>query len=101
MIHVYQAVMNSERNPLRNLPPAFRFQVMTLLSVMWTTIFCSAAGAWFLYGELIVGHLLAIVGVFITAATFSAAHSGHLRPATYRDYPSADGTSRYDDVWGG
>lgn len=21
-------------------------------------------------------------------------------PKTYRDYPSKDGTSRYDDVWG-
>jgi hypothetical protein len=100
MLNIYELVMNSEKNPLRDLPPAFRFQVMTLLSVMWTTIFCATAGVWFLYGALMVGHVLAIIGLFITASTFAAARTGHLRPATYRDYPAADGTSRYDDVWG-
>lgn len=92
--------MNSEINPLRNLRPAFRFQVMTILSVMWTTIFCAAAGAWFYYGELIAVHVLLAAGTLITGVTFNAAKTGALQQATYRDFPASDGTARYDDVWG-
>ena len=62
MLSLYRAVMDSDYNPLRSLLPAQRFQVMVLLSVMWTTIFCAAAGAWFWYGELIAVHLLFAFG---------------------------------------
>jgi hypothetical protein len=70
---------------------------MVALSVMWTTIFCATAGAWFWYGELIVGHLLLALGVMVTGLTFHRAQG----EGTYRDVPVADGTARYDDVWGG
>ena len=94
-------VMNSEINPLRDLPPARRFQVMTMLSLMWTTIFCMGASAWFYYGELMVLHLLLAAGTLVTGATFETARA---RPAVqkniYRDHPARDGTARYDDVWG-
>lgn len=91
-------VMDPERNPLRRLPRPQRFQTMAVLSVMWTTIFCAAAGAWYLYDELVIGHMLVIVGIFATAFTFRSAR-GQVR--TYRDYPREDGTARYSDVWGG
>lgn len=100
MLNWYRVVMNSNLNPLRKLQPAFRFQVMTVLSIMWTTIFCMGAGAWFYYGELIVLHLLLAAGTLITGATFGAAEGRVLQRATYRDYPATDGTARYDDVWG-
>lgn len=94
-------VMNSDLNPLRDLPPARRFQVMTLLSLMWTTIFCLSAGAWFYYGELMIFHMLLAAGTLVTGATFETSRA---RPAaqksTYRSYPAKDGTARYDDVWG-
>jgi hypothetical protein len=48
MLSVYHAIMDSNSNPLRALPPVQRFQTMLYLSIMWTTIFCAAAGAWFL-----------------------------------------------------
>ena len=41
----YQVVMNSDENPLHVLAPAQRFQIMVFLSLMWTTIFCSAVTA--------------------------------------------------------
>lgn len=69
----YGTVMDSSRNPLRNLPPAQRFQTMVYLSVMWTTIFCTAFGTWYLYGELIVGHVLFVLGIVLTTITFSRA----------------------------
>jgi hypothetical protein len=70
---------------------------MALLGTMWTTIFCAGAGAWLWYGELMVLHLLLAGGLLMTGATFIKAKS----TATYRDHKASDGTSRYDDVWGG
>lgn len=96
MLSIYRSVMDSERNPLRHLRPQQRFQIMVVLSLMWTTIFCTMAGAWLWYGELIAVHLLFAVGVALTGATFHSVRT----PASYRDYPKADGTARYDDVWG-
>ena len=93
---MYRSVMDSNDNPLKNLLPVQRFQIMTFLSVMWTTIFCAGAGAWMWYGELIVGHLLIAFGFLVTAYTFYGASN----VATYRDQPRHDGTARYDDVWG-
>ena len=69
----YVAIMDSSRNPLRNLPPAQRFQVMIFLSVMWTTIFCAVGGLWFYYGELIIGHVLLALGILVTATIFRRA----------------------------
>jgi len=96
MLELYRTIMDSDRNPLNVLPRAQRFQIMVVLSLMWTSIFCAAAGAWFWYGELLFVHVLFALGFAFTGATF---HSASKR-ATYRDHPSADGTARYDDVWG-
>lgn len=96
MISVYRAVMDSEHNPLKNLPFAQRFQAMLFLSIMWTTIFCAVVGAWFWYQELVVGHLLFALGFAVTGLTFHKASNA----VTYRDHPISDGTARYDDVWG-
>ena len=46
MFTLYRSVMDSNFNPLRNLPTAQRFQIMMFLSVMWTTIFCATACGW-------------------------------------------------------
>lgn len=91
-------VMDPERNPLRAFHLSQRFQIMLVLSVMWSTIFCASFSVWYLYGELVVGHALVIFGVLVTGLTFSSAGP---RTRTYRDYPRDDGTARYDDVWGG
>ena len=66
----YEGIMNPDKNPLRVLPPAQRFQTMVYLSVMWTTIFCAAFGRWYWYGELIVGHVLVAAGIALTTITF-------------------------------
>ncbi len=66
----YAAIMNADRNPLKMLPVAQRFQAMVYLSVMWSTIFCTGFGAWYWYGELIVGHVLVVLGIVLTTVTF-------------------------------
>jgi hypothetical protein len=73
MYQLYQNIMDSDRNSLRSLPQAQRLQAMILLSVMWSTIFCLSTNAWFWYSELVVGHVLVIFGIAITALTFSSA----------------------------
>ncbi len=77
MLSFYKSVMDSNINPLKNLPPIQRFQVMVYLSLMWTTIFCAGAGAgaWFWYGELIVLHVMVAAGFLVTAFTFRNASS--------------------------
>jgi hypothetical protein len=95
MLDWYRTLSDSDRNPPKNLAPAQRFQAMTVLGLMWTTIFCAAAGAWLWYGEIVVVHLLFALGTLITAVEFRAAS----KIATYRDHPNPDGTARYDDVW--
>ncbi len=93
---LYRLVMDSDLNPLRDLPAVQRFQVMLYLSIMWTTIFCAIAGTWVLYSELMVAHVLIAVGFLVTGLAFHQAK----RAASYRDQPLHDGTARYDDVWG-
>lgn len=95
MLELYRTVMDSDRNPLIALPRAQRFQIMVVLSLMWTTIFCTAAGAWFWYGELIFAHVLLALGVALTGATF---HTASTRKKV-RDHAKAGGAVRYDRVW--
>ena len=73
MLSAYRAVMDSNYNPLRILPPVQRFQIMLYLSIMWTTIFCAAAGVWMWYGPLVIAHLLIALGFVITGVTFYTA----------------------------
>lgn len=65
-------VMDPEANPLRELPRIRRFQMMLVLSMMWSIIFSAAFGAWYLFGELVVGHALVLTGVFVTAMVFGS-----------------------------
>ena len=101
MRDTYQSVMDPRRNPLNQLPPVQRFQVMVFLSMMWTAIFSASFGLWVWYGELIAAHVVIVflitLGSLATRGVFRAAN----RIKSHRDHPSADGTARYDDIWGG
>lgn len=85
----YRVVMDSERNPLRRLPKAQRFQIMAMLSFMWSVIFSVGIGTWAWFGELVGFHLLVLLGLFITGWTF-----GNARKTVSRDrYVRNDGTA--------
>ena len=98
----YDLVMNPETNPLKDLRPQQKFQLMVYLSMMWTAVFCLSFGAWSYYGELVVGHILCALGIVVTAMVFTRARGdgGRQRVRTYRDATRFDRTPRYDDVWG-
>ncbi|NNF77573.1 MAG: hypothetical protein HKN05_06045 [Rhizobiales bacterium] len=73
----FESVMDPDQNSLRRIPPAQRFQIMVYLSMMWTAIFCFAAGAWAWYGELVVGHIAVALGIMVTGLTFRNANRSH------------------------
>jgi hypothetical protein len=58
----YRQIMDSDVNPLRNLPASQRFQVMIGLGMMWTLIFCVGTGVWLWYGHLVVFQVLVALG---------------------------------------
>ena len=95
----WDPLMDAERNPLMALPVLPRYQIMTVLAMMWSFIFCAMVGWWMLFPYWIVGHIaLLSVGAFITNYTFKIN-----RVMTHRDlYRSADKThALHDDIWGG
>ena len=97
MRDLFASVMNENKNPLQSLPKIQRYQIMVILSLMWSTIFSVAIGSWYWWGELVIGHVAVATGVLFTGLTFRAA-----RKRTHRDmYRDKDGTARYDDIWGG
>ena len=69
----YRTIVNSDRYALSEIPPSQRFQIMATLSFMWTAIFCAGTGAWLWYGELVVAHVLLVLGLVVTTATFQSA----------------------------
>jgi hypothetical protein len=73
-------LLDGDRNPLRALPPAQRFQTMAYLALMWTSIFCAGTG------------------FLITTDVFSRTQK-RTAPA-HCDPRSADGASRRDGIWG-
>ena len=78
MISIYRSIMDSNVNPLRNLPAAQRFQTMLFLSIMWTNIFCVGAGAWIWFGELVVFHVLFVGGIVVTDLVFRQIGRAHV-----------------------
>jgi len=66
--------MDPTRNPLAKIPPAQRFQIMTMLAIMWSLIFCSMAGIMVWLPAYVVAHLILLaIGTFVTAMVFRSA----------------------------
>jgi hypothetical protein len=94
----WNIVMDERYNPLSGLPMAVRFQIMTVLAMMWSLLFCMLVNIWDLFPYWIVGHIVILtVGCLVTNYTFTVA-----RKLTHRDmYRSQDGLyALYDDYWG-
>ena len=96
---IWDPVMDADRNLRIALPVLPRYQIMTVLAMMWSFIFCAMVGWMLLFPYWIVGHILLLaLGAFITNYTFKIN-----RVMTHRDlYRSADKThALHDDIWGG
>ena len=70
----FQAVMDPSQNPLAKLPPAQRFQIMAVLAIMWSLIFCSMAGILVWYPAYVAAHfVLLAIGTLVTTMVFRSA----------------------------
>lgn len=69
-----KAVMDPKINPLAKLPPAQRFQIMIMLSIMWSLIFCGMAGIMVWYPAYVAAHVVLLaIGTLVTALVFRSA----------------------------
>ena len=67
----WDVVMNAERNPLARLPKIVRFQLMAVLALMWTVIFCASAGMFMWFPHFVFAHVvLLLLGIFGTSFIF-------------------------------
>tara|TARA_Y100000361_G_C10902958_1_gene210016 strand:- start:158 stop:451 length:294 start_codon:yes stop_codon:yes gene_type:complete len=70
----WNVVMNSEHNPLRNIPDTnTRHLVMQLLAWMWCIIFSMYIGSITVFGISALLHSILIAGIVVTVATFEVA----------------------------
>ena len=97
----YNLIMNPESNALFRLPKIVRFQLMTILALMWSVIFSVWIGALSMIGPSWAAHSILLVGVFFTADIFGRSDKGRNldHRSHYKD--QKDGCARYDDLWGG
>ena len=98
MKNYWNMIMDAERNPLRSLPTQHKYQIMIVLAMMWSFIFCAMAGWMMLFPYWVLGHFaLLTFGAIMTNWTFKNAQI-----VTHRDrYRSQDGTyAVHDDIWG-
>lgn len=96
---LWNPVMSSEHNPFKALPPIVRYQLMTILAMMWSFIFCAMIGWMLWFPFWIVGHIILLsLGAIMTNHYFYNANG-----ISHRDlYRSEDGRhARHDDIWGG
>lgn len=97
--HLYDLVMDPNRNPLQALPKMVRFQYMVILAYMWSVIFSIYLGTVAVLGPSIAAHTILLIGVFFTADIFRRARARSLSyDELFRD--PVDGTAMHDDVWG-
>ena len=72
-MNFYSIVMNSSLNPLSKLPKSVRFQIMVLLSWMWSVVFSLWVGSVLAFGASVSVHIILLIGIFFTAEVFRRA----------------------------
>ncbi len=66
----YNLVMNSETNGLSELPNIVKFQLMTLLSFMWSIVFTLMVGSYLVLGPTLLLHIFFLIGIYFTSEVF-------------------------------
>lgn len=67
---IYSSIMNPDFNGFRKLPRVVRFQLMSVLSFMWSTVFTIWIGTSWVFGPSMAAHIVLLIGVFFTADIF-------------------------------
>ena len=71
----YNLVMSSETNGLSDLPNMVKFQLMTLLSFMWSIVFTLMVGSYLVLGPTMLLHVLFLIGIFFTSTVYKNSKS--------------------------
>lgn len=72
----WRSVMDPDQNALSGLPKPVKFQLMIVLSLMWSAIFCANAGLLIWLPGYILAHVVLIFfGVFGTSLLFRASRA--------------------------
>lgn len=71
---LWKSIMDPNSNAFMRLPKSVRFQLMVVLALLWSTIFCVSAGllVW-LPGYILVHVVLIGIGIFGTRWAFNNA----------------------------
>jgi len=87
---IYEAgliLFDDSKNDMRALPKAVRFQIMTVLSTMWSLIFTLVFWSYSYWGVVltssIIAHILVIIGVYYTFKSFMYAQKFTMRNDGY------------------
>jgi hypothetical protein len=74
LITASKAIMDPDKNALMRLPKTVRFQLMVVLSCLWSIIFCVSAGLLVWLPGYILAHVaLLLIGIFGTSWAFKQA----------------------------
>ena len=71
----YNLIMSSEINGLSELPNIVKFQLMILLSFMWSIVFTLMVGSYLVLGPTVLLHVLFLAGVFFTSTVYKNSKS--------------------------
>ena len=92
----WNIVMNSERNPLKNIQDLHvRHLIMQILAWMWCIVFSLYVGSFWVMGVSMVGHALLLAAIVVTVATFETARH---RPNFFVRFPTST-PSRARTIW--
>ena len=73
---VRDSIMDPDRNALMRLPKIVRFQLMVVLSLVWSAIFCVSAGILVWFPGYVLAHVvLLLIGIFGTGWLFRNAQA--------------------------
>ena len=80
IVESWDAVMNNQHNPLRNLDLASQHYFMQVLGWMWSMVFSLSFLSIFEFGFTWLAHLLVFGGIAFTVAVFKEAEKQSLDP---------------------
>ncbi len=100
VVDCWNAIMDHEKNPLRNIPDLnVRHMIMQILAFMWSAVFAlQFANAYYAFAISSIAHIVFLAAVVITVATFKVAEKQPWRFGTYHSYSRTRGyTIAHDD----
>jgi len=99
----WNKIFDERFNPLQDLPSVVRYQLMMVLALMWSFIFCAMIGWMVIFPYWAIGHVILLsCGLAITHFAFQNAIK-FKASLSHRDVlRTADGKgTKHDDIWGG